>query len=96
MCRDEALRIIGEHREALRALGVGALYLFGSVARDDAGPDSDVDLLVELSEPMGLFGFVRIQLFLEKILEHRVDLGTRDSLRSEIRAKVEAEMLHAA
>ncbi|MGK7885241.1 MAG: nucleotidyltransferase family protein, partial [Crocosphaera sp.] len=47
MKRDDVLKIIAEHREQLEKLGVKSLLLFGSVARDEAGPDSDVDFLVE-------------------------------------------------
>ena len=47
MKRDEVLAILAAHREPLQRLGVKSLTLFGSVARDEARPDSDVDLLVE-------------------------------------------------
>ena len=48
MRRDEVLSIIAAHRDELRRMGVLSLSIFGSVARDEAGPQSDVDLLVEL------------------------------------------------
>jgi Nucleotidyltransferase domain len=47
MQRDDALRLLRERREQLHALGVGQLFLYGSVARNEAREDSDVDLLVE-------------------------------------------------
>ena len=50
MRRDEALRIIRAHEAELRAMGVESIELFGSVARDEAGPDSDVDVLVGVTE----------------------------------------------
>ena len=62
MKRDEVLKIISEHREQLEKLGVKSLLLFGSVARDEAGPDSDVDFLVELNGEIGLFEFIKIRL----------------------------------
>jgi uncharacterized protein len=49
MKRDEVLAILATHREPLQKLGVRSLSLFGSVARDEAGADSDVDLLVEFN-----------------------------------------------
>ena len=76
MKRDEVLKIISEHREQLEKLGVKSLLLFGSVARDEAGPDSDVDFLVELNGEMGLFEFIKIRLYLEDKLNCSVDLGT--------------------
>ena len=50
MRRDEALRIIRAHEAEPRAMGVESVELFGSVARDEAGPDSDVDVLVKLTD----------------------------------------------
>jgi len=55
---------------------VKSLILFGSVARNEARPDSDVDLLVEFDRPVGLFTFVRLKRYLEEILDSTVDLGT--------------------
>jgi uncharacterized protein len=55
MTRDEVLAIVQAHQEELAQLGVKSLDLFGSVARDQARVDSDVDFLVELSKPIGLF-----------------------------------------
>jgi len=49
MQRDDALRLLRERREQLHELGVGQLFLYGSVARNQARDDSDVDLLVEPS-----------------------------------------------
>ena len=47
MLRDDALRLLRGRREELHALGVGQLFLYGSVARNEAQLESDVDLLVE-------------------------------------------------
>ena len=57
MRRDEALRLLAAHREEIARFGVKSLAIFGSVARDEAGPDSDVDVLVEFSVPVGLSHF---------------------------------------
>ena len=51
--RAEVVRLLAEHREELAELGVISLSVFGSVARDEAGPESDVDLLVTIRRPMG-------------------------------------------
>ncbi|CCQ49110.1 MULTISPECIES: nucleotidyltransferase family protein [Crocosphaera] len=95
MKRDEVLKIISEHREQLEKLGVKSLLLFGSVARDEAGPDSDVDFLVELNGEMGLFEFIKIRLYLEDILNCSVDLGTEDALRENLREPVLKDVINA-
>jgi uncharacterized protein len=77
MKRNEVLAILSTHREPLQKLGVRSLSLFGSVARDEAGADSDVDLLVEFNRAIGLFEFIEVRLYLEDILGCSVDLGTR-------------------
>lgn len=88
MRRDEVLAIVQAHREELAQLGVKSLDLFGSVARDEARPDSDVDFLVELARPMGLFQFTKIQHYLEDLLECPIDLGMVDALRQHLREPV--------
>lgn len=54
MKRDEVLRTLAANRENLCGFSVKSLAVFGSVARDEALPGSDVDLLVEFSEPVDL------------------------------------------
>lgn len=85
MRRDEVLAILAAHQIKLKKLGVESLTLFGSVARDEARPDSDVDLLVEFQQPVGLFAFFRLQHYLEEILGCSVDLGTSKALRENLR-----------
>jgi predicted nucleotidyltransferase len=96
MTREEVLAIIEAHRDDLRRLGVASISIFGSVVRDEAGPESDVDVLVELTRPMGYFAFLDIQAYLERVLGRRVDLGTTDSLRPAARARVLDEAVRVA
>ncbi len=77
-------------------MGVKSLALFGCVARGDAGPESDVDLLVEFSRPTGLFELFALRRRLEAILGHRVDLVPRDGLKPRIRDAVLREAIDAA
>ena len=61
MKRQEVLLLLRQKYQELALLyGVTALFLFGSVARDEARPDSDVDLLVEFEQPVGLFQFIEL------------------------------------
>jgi len=68
MTRGEAIQRLAAAHPELATLGVRSLDLFGSVARGDAGPGSDVDLLVDFDKPIGLFHFFRVQRRLEEIL----------------------------
>lgn len=88
MRRGEALAILAAHQDQLKCFGVKSLALFGSVARNEAKPDSDVDLLVDFSHPVDLFEFVRLQQYLEEMLGRAVDLGTLDCLKPQLREQV--------
>jgi predicted nucleotidyltransferase len=93
----QVIALLSAHTaELVREYGLHSLALFGSVARDEAGPDSDVDLLVEFCRPIGLFDLIRLQHRLEEILGRPVDLGTRRSLRPRIRDSVLGELLDVA
>ncbi len=92
--RDQALQLLAMHRDRLRtAYRIKSLALFGSVARDEARPDSDVDLLVEFETLVGLRGFMDCRFELEAILGRPVDLVMRSAVKPSRRAAVEAEAL---
>jgi predicted nucleotidyltransferase len=95
--RAEVLRLLAEHRDELAAMGVEFLALFGSVARDGAGPDSDVDLLVEFepSATVGIFRFLDIQEYLERVLGRPVDLVSREALKRQFRDQVLGQAVNA-
>lgn len=89
-------RVRQQRSEILRtasARGVSNLRVFGSVARGEDVPDSDVDLLVDLPAGMGLFGLARLQRELEEILQSRVDIVPTDGLRPEVRASLDPDLV---
>ena len=92
---ETVLARIQEHRDTLERLGVKSLALFGSAARGEAGPESDVDLLIEFSRPVGLFHFMEVKESLEKILGCRVDLVTPGALKPQLRKSILAEAIDA-
>jgi len=97
MVRDEVLAKIAAHDGELREMGVARLLVFGSVARGEERPGSDVDLLVEFDgRPVGYFHLFKVQRHLENLLGRRVDLVTVGGLRREIRDEVMAEAVRAA
>lgn len=86
-CQDIVAKVKA-HQSALEQMGVKSLEIFGSVARDEATSQSDVDFLVEFSRPVGFFQVFDIQYFLEDLLQRPVDLGTVDALKEHLRLPV--------
>ena len=82
--------------EMAKQFGVKSLLLFGSVARNEATPTSDVDLLVEFNRPVGYFGLFALQDYLEKLLGCPVDLGTPDSLKPYIKEHIMGELIRVS
>ncbi|MEM7063303.1 MAG: nucleotidyltransferase family protein [Cyanobacteria bacterium P01_B01_bin.77] len=95
MKKQQVLDLLQIHQERIEEFAVKSLSLFGSVARDEATPDSDVDLLVEFQHPVGLFTLLSLKSFLEEILCCPVDLGTPNSLRPHLRDTVLGEAIRA-
>ena len=91
MTRAEALAILAEHRQELAAFGLRRLALFGSVARDEAGPESDVDVLVDFEGEPTFKRYARLYDRLEELLPCPVDLVTEASLRPVLREFVEKD-----
>lgn len=77
----------------LRRHGVTNAQIFGSVARGDDRPGSDLDLLVELPRGTSLFDLAGIQVELEEVLGVEVDLGTIGSLKPRIRPRVARDLV---
>jgi len=97
MRRDEVLAILAEHQDEIRAQGVTSLSLFGSVARDEAGPESDVDILVEIGQrPFSLLDLAGLQIYLEEILDCKVDLITTGAIKEQLRDRILQESIRAA
>jgi hypothetical protein len=97
MNREETIHLLSKlSAELADKYGVKSLSLFGSVCRDEARPDSDVDLLVEFDRPVGYFGLFALQEYLESVLGRKVDLGTPGSLKRRIRDRVLGECVRVA
>lgn len=95
MNRAHALQQLAASKaELAHRYGVTRLALFGSMARDAARADSDVDILVSFDGPATSSRYFGVQFFLEDLLGRRVDLVTDKALRPELRPYVEREALH--
>jgi hypothetical protein len=97
-------RLTGPHGQRVRAVrtqltaaaavhGGSGLAVFGSVARGEERPESDIDLLVDLPKNMGLLGLGRMHADLEAVLGLRVDLVPARDLKPELRRAVLADMV---
>ncbi len=75
-------------KPALAARGVTRLRVFGSVARGEAGPDSDVDLIVDFFKKPDLFAFSGLRLDIIDMLGRKVDLLTEDSIHPYLKRKI--------
>ena len=96
MRREEALAILRGHLGDLTRFGVKSLALFGSVARDEARPDSDLDLLVEFEGTATFDRYMGLKLYLEDLLGSGVDLVMRKALRPRMVPSVEREAVRVA
>jgi len=94
--RDDVLRTLRENRAMLDVYGVARVSLFGSFARDEGRPNSDVDLLVEFSRPIGLFEFARLKNALEDVIGQPIDLVTPAALKPQLRERILREAVLAA
>lgn len=95
MRRADLLAILTREADAIRSLGIDALYVFGSFSRDEASPDSDVDIFVDPS-PSGRFSlFDRMALAerLDALLGRRTDVFTRRNLHRSLRDRIEREAI---
>lgn len=95
--RDETLRRLSALLPELRdRFDVRSLSVFGSVARDQATDESDLDVVVEFGAAATFLNFMALRDFLEATFEVRIDLVTRDAVGDRLRPIVEAEELRVA
>jgi predicted nucleotidyltransferase len=97
MNRTQILQMLADCREEIAArYSVTQLALFGSAARDDLCPCSDVDVLVEFAGPATFAGYMDLKFYLEDLLGRPVQLVTDKALRNELRPHVEKDMIRVA
>lgn len=96
MIKKQVLGLLNVNREALKKFSINAIYLFGSVARDEEGPESDIDILVSFTGPATFDQYMELKFYLEDLLGRKVDLVTEGGLRKELKAYVEKDLIRAA
>lgn len=97
MNRHDAIIVLREHEDALRAKGVCHAALFGSVARDEAGPDSDLDIMIELAPDARLdaFAYAGLKRYIAGLFSMPVDVVNRDALKPHLRRPTASDAIYA-
>ena len=88
--------VTASRQEIIERFGVRSLSLFGSVARDEARPDSDVDVLVEFNGPTTFDSHMGLLLFLEDLLGRHVDVVTAKGIKPRLRPLIEQDLVRVA
>jgi predicted nucleotidyltransferase len=95
MTREEAISRICANADAIRALGAARVYLYGSVARNAAGSNSDIDIFID-RDPERRFGFIELtelEFLLRDVLGTDVDLSTRTGLHPALSEAIEKDAI---
>jgi uncharacterized protein len=97
MNKRDAIEILRRHQAALRARGVVHAVLFGSVARGEAGPQSDLDIMIELAPDASLdiFAYVELKNFIVGLFPGPVDVVNKDALKPYVLPPATADSIYA-
>jgi len=97
MKREDVIFRLREREADLRARGVSHAALFGSVARGDQRPGSDIDILVEIAPDadLDLFAYIGLVQFIEDLFPIRVDVANRSQLKPFVRPSAERDAVYA-
>jgi predicted nucleotidyltransferase len=87
---NDVLQTLRDHENELKQLGASHAAVFGSVARGEAAPSSDIDVLVDLDpeRPMGVFQYARLKLYIDEILDGAGDVVNRRTLKPLLRDSI--------
>jgi uncharacterized protein len=97
MDRDDVIATLRGHESELRAAGVVRISLFGSTARGDSRPESDIDLLAAFDDTrrISLLDVVGIERQISRMLGRPVELVEEGTLKPRVKKNVEAEAVRA-
>lgn len=95
MNRQNIIKLLSSSLAYMRKnFSVSGLSIFGSVARDQALSESDIDILVDFSEPATFDNYMDLKFYLQELLNMNVDLVTQKALRPQIREEIEKELIN--
>lgn len=91
MNRDDVITTLRSHKAEIHAFGVSHLHLYGSYARDEAGPESDIDLFFDkdTKRKFGFLEFTGLKIMLEELFGAEVGIVSRSSIKPALRHRIE-------
>jgi predicted nucleotidyltransferase len=97
MKRQEIIALLKKNEPALRARGVSHAALFGSRARGDSRPDSDIDIMIEFDPAahVTVFNYVGLKDYIASLFDEPVDVVNRDGLKPYVRPAATADAIYA-
>ncbi len=96
MLQETVIRVLKEHLKEIRSFKVLKISIFGSVARNQEKPNSDIDVLIKFDGPASFDQYMDLKFFLEDLFDRKVDLVTENAIRPEIQKYVEKDLIRVA
>ena len=91
--KETAIGVLRAHERELRAMGVVGVSLFGSIARGDSGPDSDIDVLFDYLPTVRGLGVIGLHQAIEDLFDGPVDVVARNGIHPALKANIEADAI---
>lgn len=97
MNKDAVIAVLRAHEAELKELGILHAGVFGSVARGEARPDSDIDIAIDIDmrRHPTLFDYVGMQRFVRTLFDEPVDVIDREGVRPDVRQNIQADLIDA-
>lgn len=93
--KEEVISVLKENRpDIIQKYHITRIGIFGSVIRSEAGPGSDIDILVDFSDDAGLLDHSGLKIYLEKIFGQPVDVVPERAIRAELRMHILSELVY--
>jgi len=93
--KEEVISILKEKRtDLIQTYHISRIGIFGSVIRDEAGPGSDIDILVDFNEDASLLDHSGLKIYLERVFGEPVDVVPERAIRAELRISILSDVVY--